>query len=287
MVYFCADDYGICQQSNSHIEKCLTDGALNKVSVLPNGTYQDFKQRLSVGQTKLSLHINLVEGAPLSDPSELDLIVSEDGYFKHSFIGLGLLSFSRKRKKLQEQLYKEIQAQIIFWKKHIGDNTPVCLDSHQHVHMIPLIFKTLLKVIKDENLQVAALRFPDEPLMPYLKNPSLYLSYELKGIMKQWVIKILAIFDRGPLKKTKIPTTCFMGLMFSGKMTQQKIHKLLPHYLKIAKKQGKDIEIAFHPGYVEDGEKLLEGNRAGFEQYYFSPWRKVEFETLMNLKFEQ
>ena len=79
MIYFCADDYGISAYSNSRIENCLENGILNKISVLPNGEISDFKQRLSGNNTALSLHINLVEGRPLSEPNDVDLLISDNG----------------------------------------------------------------------------------------------------------------------------------------------------------------------------------------------------------------
>ena len=78
-----------------------------------------------------------------------------------------------------------------------------------------------------------------------------------------------------------------MGAMFSGRMTEDKIKKLLPHYLKIAKKQGKDVELALHPGYVLENENMMDGVRDGFKKFYFSPWRKREFDALMHFHFEQ
>ena len=148
MVYFCADDYGISTYGNSRIENCLENGVLNKVSVLPNGEISDFKQRLSGNNTTtLSLHIKLVEGCPLSNPDDVDLLVSESGYFKYSFIGLFFLSISNKRKEFEKQVYTEIQSQIKFWKEAVGENNPVSIDSHQHTHMIPLIFKTLFSPV--------------------------------------------------------------------------------------------------------------------------------------------
>ena len=48
----------------------------------------------------------------------------------------------------------------------------------------------------------------------------------------------------------------------------------------------KNIEIGFHPGYIKDGEKLLDGSRQDFRKFYFSPWRNIEHETLINFKFE-
>ena len=286
MVYFCADDYGISTYGNSRIENCLENGVLNKVSVLPNGEISDFKQRLSDKAAIISLHINLVEGRPLSNPNDVDLLVSESGYFKYSFIGLLALSLSPKRKKLEKQIYKEIQNQIEFWKKTTGETLSVSIDSHQHTHMIPLIFKTLMRVIKEEGLKVSYLRIPNEPLLPYIYTPTLYFEYHPVGLVKQWLLKTFALVNRRELKKSKIQSAYFMGILFSGKLNEARIRKLLPHYLKLANKYNKNIEIGFHPGYVKSGEKLLDGSRQDFRKFYFSPWRNIEHETLINFKFE-
>ena len=286
MVYFCADDYGISTYGNRRIENCLENGVLNKVSVLPNGEISDFKQRLSGSNTTLSLHINLVEGRPLSSANAIDLLISDNGYFKYSFIGLFFLSISNKRKEFEKQVYTEIQSQIKFWKKAMGETLSVSIDSHQHTHMIPLIFKTLMRVIEDEGLTVQSVRIPAEPISPYVFTPSLYFEYNPIGLIKQWLLKTFALVNRRELKKSKIQSAYFMGIMFSGKLNEARIRKLLPHYLKLAKKHNKNIEIGFHPGYIKDGEKLLDGSRQDFRKFYFSPWRNIEHETLINFKFE-
>ena len=285
MIYFCADDYGISAYSNSRIENCLENGILNKISVLPNGEISDFKQRLSGNNTTLSLHINLVEGRPLSEPNDVDLLISDNGYFKYSFVGLFFLSMSNKRKEFEKQIYIEIQNQIKFWKMAMGENTPISIDSHQHTHMIPLIFKILMRVIGDEGLDVSSIRIPAEPISPYLFSPSLYFEYKPTGLLKQWLLKALAFANRKEFAKAKIKSAYFMGVMFSGKLNEARIKKLLPHYLKLAKKHNKNIEIGLHPGYIKDGEKLLDGSRQDFKKFYLSPWRNIEHETLINFKF--
>ena len=200
MVYFCADDYGISPEGNKHIENCLKDGALNKVSVLPNGEIGNFKTNLAGKGALLSLHLNLIEGYPLSPPSEVKLLINKSGSFRHSFVGLLLLSLSNKRKEFEKQLYKEIQSQIKFWKTAMGEDIPLSIDSHQHTHMIPLIFKTLLRVISDENVRVSGLRIPSEPITPYIFAPSLYILYTPKRIVKQWLLKILGAICTKNLK---------------------------------------------------------------------------------------
>ncbi|MBR2861874.1 MAG: ChbG/HpnK family deacetylase [Clostridia bacterium] len=283
MVYFCADDYGIAKQCNNRIEKCLDDGVLNKVSVLPNGETENFKLRLEEKGAKISLHLNLVEGYPLSSPQDVPLLITPQGTFKHSFVGLLFLSLSKNRRDFEKQIYKEIQKQLEFWKTNLGD-APLWLDSHQHVHMIPLVFRTLLKALEDEKIKVEYLRIPSEPILPYLLTPSLYLKLRPINLIKQWLLNFLALVNRKALKKSKIPYAYFMGVAFSGFLTKEKIEKLLPKYLKLAQMHNKDVEITLHPGFLEAGESLSIGCRADFEKFYFSSGRKQEFDTLLNLK---
>ncbi len=284
MVYFCADDYGLSKQSNVRIEKCLESGALNQIGILPNGEIDDLKSSLIDKNVRLSLHLNLVEGRPLSRSEDVALLVSKNGLFKHSFIGLFFLSIFGKRKEFENQLYKEIKEQLIFWKKTIGSDRPILIDSHQHTHMIPLIFKTLMRVIEDENLQVDNIRIPAEPTSPFLLTPSLYFYYKPSGVIKHLLLNFLNLFNKKELIKSKIPSTIFLGVMFSGNLTEKKIKKILPKYKKKAKKLNKDIEIAFHPGYLEKGEGSTYRCRADFKKFYLSKWRKIEYDTLMNFK---
>ena len=277
MIYFCADDYGISKISNTRIEECLTNGVLNKISVLPNSDALDFKRRLLGENVKLSLHLNLIEGYPLSKKEDVSLIVSDKGFFKYSFIGLFFLSIFGNRSLLEKQLYNEIKMQIDFWKKEMGEETPILVDSHQHTHMIPLVFKTLMRVIKEENVEVEYIRIPAEPILPYIKSPSLYFKFRPIGLIKQWLLKFLKFVNRKELKKANIKSALFMGIMFSGQLTQDKINKLLPYY----KKQNENIEIAFHPGYLESGESLIDGFRQDFKKFYYSKWRRIEYDTLL------
>lgn len=280
MIYFCADDYGISRSSNTRIEECLKKGVLNKISVLPNGDLSDFNERLLGENVKLSLHLNLIEGYPLSKKEDVSLLVSDKGFFKHSFIGLFFLSLFGNRRLLEKQLYNEIKAQIDFWKNKMGENTPILIDSHQHTHMIPLIFKTLLGVIKDENIAVEYIRIPAEPILPYIKSPSLYCSFSLSGFIKQWLLKFLNLFNKKEFEKANIGSAAFFGIMFSGHVTEDKLYKLLPLY----KKHNKNIEICFHPGFLEPGEKLFNGHRPSFDKFYYSKWRREEYNTLINFR---
>ena len=47
MIYICADDYGLCEISSMHIQQCIDEGALNKVSVFPNFEKVDLHKLLN------------------------------------------------------------------------------------------------------------------------------------------------------------------------------------------------------------------------------------------------
>ena len=281
MVYFCADDYGISKEYNRCIEECLKKGVLNKVSIMPNGEIEDFVERLSGDGVLLTLHLNIVEGHPLSSPEEVSLLIDENGCFKHSFIGLFLKSFSPKRKELEKQMYTEIQNQLRFWIEKTGDRS-ISVDCHQHAYEIPWIFRIMMQVIRDEKLDVKYLRIPAEPLRAYLFKPSLYTSYSPTGLVKQWLLKLLAFYNRRALKGMTFTSAHFMGVMFSGKMTQERVQKLLPYYLYLSEKNKRSIEVAFHPGYAGGDLELIAGSREDFKKFYCSPWRNLEYEALMN-----
>ena len=284
MIYICADDYGLSQSSAKHIEECVKERKLNKVSVFPNGVIPDFVERIDHDKLDLSLHLNLVEGKCMADKEEIPLLVNENGIFKHSFEGLFLLSFSSKRKEMKQQIKTEIRAQLAYWISGIPQKEPLIIDSHQHVHMIPLIFEELLAVIREENLKVQYMRYPAEPVLPYLKTPSLYLTYHPVNLIKQWLLKALGVVNRHSLQNAGIRTGCFMGILFSGHMDERRVKKVLPHYLKLAEKKNSDLEVLFHPGYMEEGDSVLDIHKTGFNKFYASSGRKTEFDAVKNLE---
>ena len=281
MIYFCADDYGISKDYNRCIEECVEKGVLNKVSVLPNGEIEGFMEKFAGKDVLLTLHLNLVEGRPLSPIEKVSLLVDENGCFKNSFVGLFRMTLSSKRKELEKQLYTEIQSQLHFWIDKMGERR-ISVDCHQHAYEIPLVFKTLMRVIRDEGLDVKYLRIPAEPLRAYLFTPSLYTSYSLTGFVKQWLLKGLAFYNRRYFMDLSFTSAFFMGVMLSGKLTKTKVKKLLKHYLYFSEKKKRSIEVAFHPGYAADDLELISDSREDFGKFYRSPWRNIEYETLMD-----
>lgn len=282
MIYLCADDYGLCDVSSMHIKQCVDKGALNKVSVFPNFNRVDLHQIKNDKNIRFSLHLNLVEGKCMADADELDLIVDKNGNLKHTFGGLFKLNLLQG-KKLKEQVYKEIKAQVLYWKSILPEDAPFCIDSHQHVSMIPAVFKALLQVLREEEIDVEHMRIPAEPLSPYIKTPSLYFTYSPINLIKQWLLNFLWLINKSQAKKYNIPTSYFFGILFSGKMDERRVNKILPKYRKLAEKDGRDIEVLFHPGYLEKNETDFKNKHIVFEGFYLSENRKTEFDSVIKI----
>ena len=282
MVYICADDYGLCESTSAHIQQCIDKGALNRVSIFPNIDKVDLNEVLKVKKIRVSLHLNLVEGKCMADASEVYLLADENGDLKHTFSGLFKLNLFHK-KKFEEQVYKEIRAQVLFWKSILPPDTYFCVDSHQHTHMIPGVFKGLIRVLKEEQIDVHHMRIPAEPLLPYIKTPSLYFSYSIVNLIKQWVLKFLWLINKGQLKGYTIPTSYFLGILLSGKMDEKRVTKLLKEYVKLGKKNGRNIEVLFHPGFSEETDPGFENKNIAFKKFYSSENRKTEFDSVIKL----
>lgn len=279
MVYFCADDYGLCDSASVHIQQCIDAGILNKVSVFPNFDIIDFNELKNV---RVSLHLNLVEGKCMADAGEIGLLADENGDFKHQFGGLLKLNLFHK-KKFEEQIYKEIKAQVLFWKNNLPQDWDFCVDSHQHTHMIPAVFKALVKVLNEEKIDAKYIRIPAEPVLPYLKTPSLYFTYSAVNIIKQWLLRFLWRINKVQAKKYHISESYFLGILFSGKMDEKRIRAILPKYIKMAEKDDKDIEVLFHPGYLEEKENIFINKNVVFEKFYLSENRKTEYDSVKKL----
>ncbi len=282
MIYFCADDYGLCESASAHIRQCVDEGILNKVSVFPNFEKVDLIKLTENKNIRLSLHLNLVEGRCMADTAKIGLIADKDGNFLHTFGGLFSLWLFHG-KKFRKEVYEEIKAQISYWMSILPKGVPLSIDSHQHTHMIPSVFDALIKVLNDEGINPEYIRIPAEPLLPYIKTPSLYFTYSPVNIIKQWLLKFLWLINKTRTKEKNVPTALFFGILFSGKMDEKRVNKILPEYKKLADKKKWDIEVLFHPGYMDKSKPDFKENHIVFENFYLSKERKTEFDSAMNI----
>ncbi len=157
VTWYHADDFGVSLEQSEKILSCYQEGALNSISILPNVPDLDGALALldridAKGVIRRVLHLNFVEGKPLAGANKVPLLADKEGYFDKSFIRFLLWNYTacgRRRAKLKAQIREEIRAQLrAVTAEH--DFRITAVDSHQHYHMIPMIFDCLLAVLDEE-----------------------------------------------------------------------------------------------------------------------------------------
>lgn len=285
-IFFHADDYGISLSESRLILECCTNGKLNSLSVLPNSnTLNDSIKELEKfkDKVKICIHLNVVEGHCCANPDDIKLLVDSNGNFKLSFEKMLLLSFTKHRHELGKQLYIELEAQINKLLTEIPFLKSIRLDSHQHFHMIPIVFNTLLKIIKNNNLEVEYIRMSMEPISPFLKNPKFYVNYKPINWIKNLLLNAFGLISMKKLKNHNIATSVFFGLVLTGNMDKKYVNELLPYFIEIANKKHSNLEVLFHPGALQNEHEFLDINKKGFVAFYTSENRNAEKEALCSI----
>lgn len=286
-----ADDFGICEQQAKAILNLSSSrngkGTLNSISIFANSPYfidsckliQPFVQRNEIA---LSLHINLVEGpSSCADANTIPILVDKRGMFKNNFATLLLLSLSPYRKQLYRAIVKECSAQINRYLKVFPEQrTKLSLDTHQHVHAIPLVLDALLASVSACQANLVRMRIPTENLSVY-KNAGILSEVSWQNRLKIRVINFLC--KKAP---EKIPSTCsiplFCGVGLSGKM--YKINQLLIDELNHkATQEEKDLELLFHPVSVPI-HQCLDPHNKPFARACASIDRDKEAQKLLEIR---
>ena len=283
-IYLHADDFGMNVESTERILKCFTEGNLDSVSIMPNGCCQEAARLVTGLPLSIRVHINLVEGKCVSDKTQVSLLVDKEGYFRYSFVGLFFLLLSGKRKEARKQITLEIKKQIQYVYS-VADQSCIGIDSHQHIHMIPGVFAALCDAVEELGVEVKELRIPAEPVLPFLKHPSLYPTYRISNIVKNGVLNLLYLFNKKKIRKMGVRQSLFMGIWFSGCMDAGRILKVLPDFCKIAEKKHIFLELLFHPGNILPGEKILDETKPLFTEFYRNEGRKIEAGVLQSEEF--
>ena len=107
-----ADDFGVSKGVTDNICSTFDHGILTSTSIIPNGSAFEYAINKYKDRKKLnlSIHINLVEGKPLTNPAELHFIVSNKGEFNKSFASLWLmylLASPQKKSQIRHQVKKK------------------------------------------------------------------------------------------------------------------------------------------------------------------------------------
>ena len=199
-----------------------SEGILDSASLLVNGTavntaIQNWK---NLKNFKLFLHLCLTEGKAIGSSKSSNDLKTEDGKIKASFIQLMYLSMlpnnSSKKIKLREDLKEEIIAQINNYKSLTG-LTEICLDDHQHIHLVPIVLSILIEISGD--YKITWVRTTSEPLPTGLPFKLWLNAFSHNGFIKWLLLQFLSERAKPKLREASIKTNIsFAGILFTGRM---------------------------------------------------------------------
>lgn len=284
MTLFNADDYGITLSQAEHILDCRREGRLTGVSVMPNSPRLEAAMALLAEEPALTVavHLNATEGLCLSPREEVPLLTGPDGRFCRSFFQLFLLSLGPKRRALRTQLAREFTRQIRRALPLLGDR-PLRLDGHQHIQMIPVVLEAIRDTLRENGWTAAYIRWAREPLWPYLRRPSLWRYCRPMNMVKNLTLNALALGSGRVMDEMGMEKGAVMGLVLSGNMAYEPVHRLLPDMERAAAKKGRTLELVMHPGWGVGPGEGLDVPGGPFEAFYLSPGRRDEYDCLRKL----
>lgn len=278
-----ADDYAISNHVSESVAEQIKKGAIQSVSVMPNMSCTKEGIRLLApyaGGVLVSIHLNLVEGRCVAPKELLPLLTDEKGFFKLSWLQIMIKSV---RKEFRRQAAIEFSAQIkrtAGLLRQSGFTGRLRIDSHQHIHMIPGMFKTVCGLIKEFDIEY--IRLASEPLLPFLKGRHLWKTYNIINLVKNILLNIFAIWDRPLLKRLKLDYYYFFGLVLTGRMDYERVSYLISKMPK-----SRNLEVVLHAGRMLESEITREYNKKDFLKEHISSRRLLELETVERLWSEK
>jgi predicted glycoside hydrolase/deacetylase ChbG (UPF0249 family) len=278
-----ADDLGVSRGVTDEILRCIDKGPVEGVSIIANGAAFEYAVNAlgSRRQVALSVHLNLVEGPPVTSAGELDLLVDAHGILCSSFPSLWrahALATAATRARLESQVRAEFYAQAAKVRDAVGGSVPLRLDSHQHLHHIPFVFRIVADLCRD--LPAAGMRLVREP---FFVGADALRRHTLLGFGRHALLNALTARHRPELAARGIASDDWVvGALLMGRLSPGDVDASLR---RIRARSGGDdanvsVEILFHPGGAAPGEAAIWERYPWLVDYYFSPWHRFESEGL-------
>lgn len=229
-----ADDFGLHSSVNHGIIEGYEKGCIRSTSFVAAGVAAEEAAELAKKNPGLGvgIHLTLVAERPVLPPSEVSSLLGENGYLMPdhtAFIRRYMLGGIR-----MEELYAECEAQILR-AMEMGVR-PTHIDSHQHLHVLPGVIRTVLLLAK--KFGFTKMRLPAEPFLFTGGYPTSVGRY-----MAKCGLTSCARIVKGAIRRAGIMTPdSFFGMLAGG-------HLYTPHFLSMLRALPDGVsEIMVHPG---------------------------------------
>ena len=242
-----ADDLGWSPAVNRGIRKAFDEGILTSASVLVNGpAYGDALDLIRTRPTLgVGIHLNLLRGRPILNPSRLKPIVDDRGLFVCSIPRL--LWKAQCSPLARSCMEAELSAQI---KKALADGVVVThLDSERHVHFFPAVNRIVVRLAGRHGVtRIRHIRKGGCLPGRRGKAPANHV-----GVIKERLLTLLDGLNRARVEREKLGSPDYLlGIAETGRLTAPMLEALLKGLPEGVS------EIMCHPGYMDEEPARLE-----------------------------
>ena len=229
-----ADDFGLHSSVNHGIIEGYEKGCIRSTSFVAAGVAAEEAAELAKKNPGLGvgIHLTLVAERPVLLPSQVPSLIGGNGYLLPNHA-----AFIRRYMTggiCMEQLYAECEAQIL--RAMEMGVCPTHIDSHQHLHVLPGVIRTVLSLAK--KFGFTEMRLPAEPFLFTGGYPTSVGRY-----MAKCGLTSCARIVKGAIRRAGIMTPdSFFGMLAGG-------HLYTPHFLSMLRALPDGVsEIMVHPG---------------------------------------
>lgn len=241
-----ADDFGMSNGINKGILDGHRRGILTSTTILANG--DAFSEAVIIARSApglgIGVHLNLSQGKPLSEPAAVASLVDKRGeFFPHPVSLLGRHVSGRLR---PDEIERELSAQIE--KVRATGIAITHLDGHKHVHMLPGIFPTVVRLAKQ--FGIAGVRCASE------RSPNVWALFRQNGAatptismqyMQSCGLGLIARGSRARLREAGLNfPQDFYGITQTGFLDDRQFAAILRTL------RDGTSELMCHPGYADE-----------------------------------
>jgi predicted glycoside hydrolase/deacetylase ChbG (UPF0249 family) len=223
-----ADDFGITISVNDAIIRVFQKGNLTSATLMVNMPgFEDAVEKAKANPgLGVGLHFCLTQGKAVAGVSSLT--DNHGSFFRRGELNRKVLTGAIRKR----DIVNELRAQLNKFNQHLG--TPTHLDSHQHLHMNPWVFLSILPELKQRNIRVRLIAPPPDF--------SLIFHRPVKAF-KQFFLMLLAGIYRQLLGKK---TNDYLVSIHEAKSIPDTDTGYYREVLKKSK-PGKIVELMVHP----------------------------------------
>ncbi|OGM77723.1 hypothetical protein A2188_01965 [Candidatus Woesebacteria bacterium RIFOXYA1_FULL_43_9] len=264
-VIFHNDDFGLTWGFTEATYQLGIKGKINSLSIRTNGVDFFRARKLSKALAKkgvrIGIHLNITDG-----PTCQDRLANNQGHYKYSFLHYLLLLLFPNH-KLERLITNEFEQQF-HMLKGVGI---IQVDSHDHIHLIPRIFRITCQFCQKHHLKY--IRLIKEPFLIVNKkniHPFSYAKHLLLNLFSNLNRKVAQDYDL-------ISVDSFYGVLYTNQMDSKVISASLKH---ASSKGYQTIQILSHPTLINNSHDIIYTSRF-IQKYANLPNRKVEYESLL------